>query len=80
MHISKRCYEEKVIADKGIWTAKKRYILNVHNSEGVQYAEPKLKIMGLEVVKSSTPGYVRTKLKEQSKLLLHKIMMHYLNS
>jgi len=54
-------YEQKmvmgreVIADKGIWTAKKRYILNVHNSEGVQYEEPKLKMMGIEAVKSSTP-------------------------
>ena len=38
----------EVIADKGIWVAKKRYILNVHNSEGVQYKEPKLKIMGIE--------------------------------
>ena len=46
--------KREVIADRGIWTAKKRYVLNVHNSEGVQYAEPKLKIMGLEVVKSST--------------------------
>ena len=62
--------KREVIADKGIWTAKKRYILNVHNSEGVQYAEPKLKIMGLEVVKSSTPGYVRTKLKEAIKVIV----------
>ena len=46
------------IADRGIWTAKKRYILNVHNSEGVAYAEPKLKIMGIEAVKSSTLLFV----------------------
>lgn len=44
--------EREVIADRGIWTAKKRYILNVHNSEGVQYDEPKLKIMGIEAIKS----------------------------
>ena len=44
------------IADRGIWTAKKRYILNVWNSEGVQYTEPKLKVMGIESVKSSTPA------------------------
>ncbi|MEC8530223.1 MAG: DNA polymerase, partial [Thermoproteota archaeon] len=54
----------EVIADRGIWTAKKRYILNVHNSEGVQYAEPKLKIMGIEAIKSSTPEVVRNKFKE----------------
>ena len=47
-------YEQKMfmkrenIADRGIWTAKKRYILNVWDSEGVRYEDPKLKIMGLE--------------------------------
>ena len=56
--------EREVIADRGIWTAKKRYILNVHNSEGVQYDEPKLKIMGIEAIKSSTPMVVRDKFKE----------------
>lgn len=54
----------EVIADRGIWTAKKRYILNVHNSEGVQYAEPKLKIMGIEAIKSSTPEVCRGRFKE----------------
>ena len=54
----------EVIADKGIWVAKKRYILNVHNNEGVQYAEPKLKMMGIEAIKSSTPMTVRDKFKE----------------
>ena len=52
------------IANKGIWTAKKRYILNVWDSEGVRYEKPKLKIMGLEAVKSSTPGACRTAIKE----------------
>ena len=54
----------EVIADRGIWTAKKRYILNVHDSEGVRYAEPQLKIMGIEAVKSSTPAPCREKIKE----------------
>ncbi len=54
----------EVIADRGIWVAKKRYILNVHNNEGVQYKEPKLKMMGIEAVKSSTPQVVRDKFKE----------------
>jgi len=56
--------EREVIADRGIWVAKKRYILNVHNNEGVQYAEPKLKMMGIEAIKSSTPQVVRDKFKE----------------
>ena len=60
----------EVIADRGIWTAKKRYILNVHNNEGVQYAEPKLKIMGIEAIKSSTPEIVRDKFKEIFKVII----------
>ena len=52
----------EVIADRGIWTAKKRYILNVHDNEGVRLREPKLKMMGIETAKSSTPQWVRTKL------------------
>jgi len=60
----------EAISDVGIWTAKKRYILNVHNNEGVQYAEPKLKIMGIEAIKSSTPEIVRNKFKEAFKLII----------
>ena len=57
------------LSDKGIWTAKKRYILNVYNNEGVQYNEPHLKVMGLEMVKSSTPAAVREKMKQLIKLI-----------
>tara|TARA_B110000305_G_C19441567_1_gene642204 strand:- start:342 stop:2807 length:2466 start_codon:yes stop_codon:yes gene_type:complete len=60
----------EAIADRGIWTAKKRYILNVHNNEGVQYAEPKLKIMGIEAIKSSTPMIVRSRFKEAFKTII----------
>ena len=69
-------YEQKMqmkrenIADRGIWTAKKRYILNVWNSEGVQYTEPKLKVMGIESVKSSTPAPCRQMLKDAFKILM----------
>lgn len=56
--------EREVIANKGIWTAKKRYMLNVWDSEGVRYSEPKLKIMGIETTRSSTPEYIRKLLKE----------------
>ena len=70
-------YEQKmqmgreVIADKGIWTAKKRYILNVHNSEGVAYKEPKLKVMGIESVKSSTPAACRENIKKALDILIN---------
>lgn len=69
-------YENKMymkresIADRGIWTAKKRYILHVHDSEGIRYAEPKLKIMGIEAVKSSTPGSCRSRIKEALKIIM----------
>ena len=58
------------IANKGIWTAKKRYILNVWNSEGVQYEKPKLKMMGIEAVKSSTPAPCRTAIKEALNVIM----------
>ena len=70
-------YEQKMfmkrenIANKGIWTAKKRYILNVWDSEGVQYAEPKLKMMGIEAVKSSTPASCRTAIKDALKVIMN---------
>ena len=83
-----KCYEElaeyvnayqqkmdmarEVIADKGIWTAKKRYILNVHDSEGVRYAEPQLKIMGIEAVKSSTPEPCRDMIKTALKVIINE--------
>ena len=60
----------EVIADRGIWMAKKRYILNVHNNEGVQYAKPKLKMMGIEAIKSSTPQVVRDKFKDIFRVII----------
>lgn len=63
-------FKREVIADKGIWVAKKRYALNVYDNEGVRYKEPKLKVMGLEIVRSSTPAPVRASLREAVKLCL----------
>lgn len=59
------------LSNKGIWTAKKRYILNVYNNEGVQYKEPQMKVMGLEMVKSSTPSAIREKMKQSIKLMIN---------
>lgn len=61
----------EAIADRGIWTAKKRYILNVHDNEGVRLNEPKLKMMGIETAKSSTPQWVRKKLTEVLKVVMN---------
>lgn len=62
--------KREAIADKGIWTAKKRYILNVYNNEGVQYSEPKLKLSGIEAVRSSTPSACRDNIKKALKLIM----------
>lgn len=83
-----RCYEElctyvngyeqkmkmkrECIADKGIWTAKKRYILNVYNQEGVQYTKPKLKMMGIEAIRTSTPQVCRDAIKEALNVIMNK--------
>ena len=69
-------YQQKMImkreniGDKAIWTAKKRYIMNVWDSEGVRYAEPKLKMMGIEAIRSSTPAVVRQYITDTMKLVM----------
>ena len=68
----KMIMKREVIANKGIWTAKKRYILNVFNEEGLNLKEPKLNIMGIEAVKSSTPAPCRVKIKEALKVIMTK--------
>jgi DNA polymerase elongation subunit (family B) len=62
--------KREALANKGIWTAKKRYIMNVYNNEGVQYNEPDLKVVGLEMIKSSTPAAVREKMKQSIKIMI----------
>ena len=69
-------YDQKMImkreniASSGIWTAKKRYMLNVWDSEGVRYNKPKLKMMGIEAVKSSTPAPCRTAIKDAINIMM----------
>lgn len=71
-------YEQKlimkreVIADVGVFVAKKRYALSVWNSEGVQYKEAKIKVTGLDLVRSSTPAVIRSVLKQGVKEVLYK--------
>ena len=67
---NKIIFKREAIATRGIWVAKKRYALNVYNNEGVQYAEPKLKVMGLEIVRSSTPEVIRQTLKDAVKVAI----------
>jgi DNA polymerase elongation subunit (family B) len=63
--------KREALSNKGIWTAKKRYILNVYNNEGVQYKEPQMKVMGLEMVKSSTPAAIREKMRLSIKIMIN---------
>ena len=64
--------KRECIADKGIWTCKKRYMLNVLDEEGFVLKEPKLKIMGIEAVKSSTTEVCRVAIKEAIKIVMNK--------
>jgi DNA polymerase elongation subunit (family B) len=63
--------KREALADVGIWTAKKNYALSVYDNEGVRYAKPDLKVMGLAAVKSSTPEFCRDKLKDAIKIMLY---------
>ena len=67
----KMIMKREVIAEKGIWTSKKRYVLNVWDNEGVRNDEPKIKIMGIEAVRSSTPQSCRDKILESMKIILN---------
>ena len=68
----KMIMKREVIANKGIWVAKKRYILNLFDEEGVRYKQPKLKVMGVEAIKSSTPEICRGKIKEAISIIMNK--------
>jgi len=70
-YAQKMFMKREVIASKGIWTGKKRYILKVHNSEGVAYDKPKLKIMGIESVRSSTPMVCRSKIEDALEIIMN---------
>lgn len=68
--VQKISMKREIIADKGIWTGKKHYIVNVHNSEGVQYSEPKMKMKGIEAVRSSTPAACRQSIKKALSVIM----------
>lgn len=73
--------KREVLAEKGIWVAKKNYVLSVHNSEGVQYAKPKLKVLGLAMVRSSTPSVIRDEFKNTLEVILNgdeKVVQKYI--
>jgi DNA polymerase elongation subunit (family B) len=69
-YANKMAMGREVIAEAGVWTAKKRYMLSVWDAEGVRYKTPKFKIMGMETARSSTPAYVRKSLKTAIEMVL----------
>lgn len=71
-YAQKMFMKREAIADRGIWTAKKHYILNMYDLEGERFTEPKLKIMGMEAIKSSTPGICRVAIKDCFKIIMQK--------
>lgn len=64
--------KREAIADKAIWLAKKRYILNIYRDETVAYTEPEIKITGMEAVRTTTPAICREKIKECLKVIMNK--------
>jgi DNA polymerase family B len=55
---------------RAVWTGKKHYVMEVRFNEGIRYDPPKMKIVGLEAVKSSTPKIVREWMTELFPLIL----------
>ena len=64
--------KREVIADRGIWTAKKHYALNVWDNEGFRMPKPYQKVMGLESVRSSTPKFCREAIKSALSIMLNE--------
>jgi DNA polymerase elongation subunit (family B) len=62
--------KREAIADKGVWTGKKHYVMHVYNEEGVSYSTPKMKMVGIEAVRSSTPKVCRENIKKAIQILM----------
>lgn len=72
-----------VITSNFLIKGKKRYIANVTDCEGLRYPEPRLKYVGIEVVRSSTPKFFKNRLIESCKLIMtsdNEALMAYVDS
>lgn len=72
-------FKREVIAESGFFLdKKKRYAMLVKDSEGVRFNEPELKVVGLELLRSSTPAAVKPWLEEAILVILdndrHKLV------
>ena len=64
-------FKREVIAESGFFLdKKKRYAMLVKDSEGVRFNEPELKVVGLELLRSSTPAAVKPWLEEAILVIL----------
>lgn len=64
-------FKREVIAETGFFLdKKKRYAMLVKDSEGVRFNEPELKVVGLELLRSSTPAAVKPWLEEAILVIL----------
>lgn len=80
---NKISFKLEAVADKSLFLARKKYAMRVHSSEGVTYVKPKIKTVGLELVRSSTPAFIRAKLKESLGLIFNtdeKTVQGYIKS
>ena len=81
-YAQKLSMKREAIADVGIWRKKKNYVLNVWDSEGLRFKEPKMKIKGLEIVKTNSPMMVRTALQDCLKIIVdddYEKLMKYIS-
>ena len=72
MNTSKNWFEleRESIATGAIFIEPKKYACRVIDEEYTTFAEPKLKVKGMEIVRSSTPAFCREKIKEVVNLII----------
>lgn len=71
-HENAMSMKREAISSKAIWKAKKMYVLNVIDNEGIRYKVPELKIMGIEAIRSSIPEVCRQAMKDCLKIIMNE--------
>lgn len=62
--------DREAVCRRGVFIQKKMYALAISDMEGVHYEKPKLKIVGLQAKKKSTPAFFRSKMEIFFNILL----------
>lgn len=63
--------KREAIADRGLFRAKKHYVLQVWDNEGVRYAKPDMKMVGIETARTTTPKMCKGFIEEALKIILN---------